>query len=101
MTFVRSGYARLQLRLPHIRGSLRTMAQTSRMDDLFEAYSLAASTYERLLATPTSDVAMRIEYEQLCQELEQEVEDEIARLEASRQPDGMDGKRPSSADLER
>ena len=63
------------------------MTQTSRMDNLFEAYGFAASAYERLLVTPTSDAAILSEYEQVCQEIERKIEAAISRLETSRHLD--------------
>lgn len=69
---VRRGLWRLMLRLPAIRGRLQiAAARSARLDDLFEAYEVAAVALERFQRA--HDCPKVLEYESVCHEIEADV----------------------------
>ncbi|THK36377.1 hypothetical protein EHS39_19585 [Ensifer sp. MPMI2T] len=83
MSLVRNGRARLALALPRHRQKLRAI-KNQEMEDLFEAYALAAGAIESLRNEfPLREELLR-EYQNLCLDMQAEV---IAFLESGPAPD--------------
>ena len=80
MSLVKSGRARLALALPRHREQLRSL-KDHRLDDLLEAYALAAKALDGLLReVPRRDELVR-EYQDLCLDLQTDVVALLPQLE--------------------
>lgn len=80
MSLVKSGRARLALALPRHREQLRSL-KDHHLDDLLEAYALAAQALDGLLReVPRRDELVR-EYQDLCLDLQTEVVALLPQLE--------------------
>ncbi len=74
----RRGLARLMLKLPGLRAGLQAAALRSRdLDELFEAYEIAAVALETFRRS--GDLARISEYEGLCSGIEEDVTQHILR----------------------
>ncbi|OOO15806.1 hypothetical protein BTE56_22730 [Agrobacterium pusense] len=68
----RRGLWRLMLKLPALRGQLQIIAaQTTDLNELFEAYEMAASALERF--RKEEDRARVREYETVCSAIEEDI----------------------------
>lgn len=76
------GRKRLSLRLPALRPHLKEV-RASLIDELFEAYDLAATTLENLRSDPNSPVDLIEEYEVVCNELEADISRLCTKVKAS------------------
>ncbi|MBY5527139.1 hypothetical protein ACU8V1_29850 (plasmid) [Rhizobium leguminosarum] len=66
------GRRKLMLRLPDFRRVLADRASET-LDEIFEAYDLAADALDRFRRQSPREEVLIKEYEQLCREIEQEV----------------------------
>ncbi|WP_341827036.1 hypothetical protein [Agrobacterium pusense] len=74
----RRGLWRLMLKLPALRGQLQIIAaQTTDLNELFEAYEMAASALERF--RKEEDRTRVREYETVCSAIEEDVIQHILR----------------------
>ena len=70
--FARRGLWRLLLKLPALRGQLQIIAaQTTDLNELFEAYEMAASALERF--RKEEDRTRVREYETVCSAIEEDI----------------------------
>ncbi|MDP9772250.1 UNVERIFIED_ORG: hypothetical protein QE434_001039 [Rhizobium sp. SORGH_AS 755] len=74
----RRGLWRLMLKLPALRGQLQIIAaQTTDLNELFEAYEMAASALERF--RKEEDRTRVREYETVCSAIEEDIIQHILR----------------------
>ncbi|QFY59357.1 hypothetical protein FZ934_02230 [Rhizobium grahamii] len=66
------GRRKLMLRLPDIRHILGNIASEP-LGEMFEAYDLAVDALDRFRVQTPQELRLITEYEQLCEEIEQEV----------------------------
>lgn len=83
MSLLATGRARLALALPRHRDQLRS-TKNHQLNDMFEAYALAARTLENLLREIPQREAMVREYQDICLDLQSEVVTLLASMEVRR-----------------
>ncbi|PDT50823.1 MULTISPECIES: hypothetical protein [Sinorhizobium] len=72
MSLVRVGRARLAMALPQCRKQLLSV-KSRELDDLFEAYALAAEALERFALEEPQQADLTAEYRDICAGIETEV----------------------------